>query len=82
MKEKTFKAINVTIPYKQQVIPYLDYIDDKALSIGAVNTIVNKNNKLYGYNTDYLGLRSLITTNNINVKDKKVLLLGNQQEQF
>ena len=77
MKEKTFKAINVTIPYKQQVIPYLDYIDDKALSIGAVNTIVNKNNKLYGYNTDYLGLKSLITTNNISVKDKKVLLLGN-----
>ena len=37
MKEKVFNAINVTIPYKQQVIPYLDYIDDKALSIGAVN---------------------------------------------
>ena len=77
MKEKTFKAINVTIPYKQQVIPYLDFIDDKALSIGAVNTVVNKNNKLYGYNTDYYGLKSLIETNNIDVKNKKVLLLGN-----
>lgn len=77
MKEKTFNAINVTIPYKQQVIPYLDYIDDKALSIGAVNTVVNKNNKLYGYNTDYYGLKSLIETNNIDVKNKKVLLLGN-----
>lgn len=77
MKEKTFIAINVTIPYKQQVIPYLDFIDDKAQSIGAVNTIVNKNNKLYGYNTDYYGLKSLIQTNDIDVKNKKVLLLGN-----
>lgn len=77
MKEKAFKAINVTIPYKQQVIPYLDHIDEKALSIGAVNTVVNKNNKLYGYNTDYYGLKSLIEKNNINIKNKKVLLLGN-----
>lgn len=77
MKEKAFIAINVTIPYKQQVIPYLDFIDDKAQSIGAVNTIVNKNNKLYGYNTDYYGLKSLIQTNDIDVKNKKVLLLGN-----
>lgn len=77
MKEKPFIAINVTIPYKQQVIPYLDFIDDKAQSIGAVNTIVNKNNKLYGYNTDYYGLKSLIQTNDIDVKNKKVLLLGN-----
>lgn len=77
MKEKSFKAINVTIPYKQQVIPYLDYIDEKAKLIGAVNTVVNKNNKLYGYNTDYYGLKSLIEKNNINIENKKVLLLGN-----
>lgn len=60
MINKKFKAINVTIPYKEMVIPYLSYIDEKALSIGAVNTIVNKNNKLYGYNTDYLGLKNLL----------------------
>ena len=45
MKEKDFLAINVTIPYKETVIPYLDYVDDKALEINAINTIVNKNGK-------------------------------------
>ena len=76
MINKNFKAINVTIPYKEMVIPYLSYIDEKALSIGAVNTIVNKNNKLYGYNTDYLGLKKLISKNNIILENKKVLILG------
>lgn len=76
MEEKDFVAINVTIPYKETVIPYLSYIDPVAKEIGAVNTIVNKNGKLYGYNTDYLGLKTLIEKNNINLKDKKVLILG------
>ena len=76
MTKHDFIAINVTIPYKEKVIPYLDYIDDAAKKIGAVNTIVNKNGKLYGYNTDYLGLRDLVLTNNIEVKNKKVLVLG------
>ena len=76
MTKHDFIAINVTIPYKEKVIPYLDYIDDATKKIGAVNTIVNKNGKLYGYNTDYLGLRDLVLTNNIDVKNKKVLILG------
>ncbi len=76
MTNRNFKAINVTIPYKEMVIPYLSYIDPKALSIGAVNTIVNIDNKLYGYNTDYLGLKKLILKNNINLDNKKVLILG------
>lgn len=76
MKKKDFIAINVTIPYKEKVIPYLDYIDDIALKIKAVNTIVNNNGKLYGYNTDYYGLKSLILKNNIEIKNKKVLILG------
>ena len=76
MTNRDFNAINVTIPYKEKVIPYLDYIDDAAKAIGAVNTIVNKNGKLFGYNTDFLGLRDLVLTNDINVKDKKVLILG------
>ena len=58
MIQKDFIAINVTIPYKEKVIPYLDYIDVSAKKIGAVNTIVNKDNLLYGYNTDYLGFRA------------------------
>ncbi len=73
---KSYNALNVTIPYKEMVIPYMDYIDDKALEIKAVNTIVNKNGLLYAYNTDYYGLKALITSNNISVKDKTVLILG------
>ena len=76
MLKKYFKAINVTIPYKQDVIPFLEEIDPFAQKIGAVNTIVNKNGKLLGYNTDFLGLKSLILKNNMDLKGKKVLILG------
>lgn len=76
MKKADFKAINVTIPYKEAVIPYLDDVSEEAKSIGAVNTVVNKNGKLYGYNTDFLGMKKLIEKNNIDISDKKVLILG------
>ena len=76
MKNRDFKAINVTIPYKQAVIPYLDFIDDSAKLIGAVNTIVNKDGKLWGYNTDFKGMTALILKNDIEIKNKKVLILG------
>lgn len=76
MLKRDFKAINVTIPYKQDVIPFLAEIDPKALKIGAVNTVVNKNGKLLGYNTDFLGLKSLILKNNMVLFGKKVLILG------
>ncbi|MDD4844874.1 MAG: shikimate kinase [Anaerotignum sp.] len=76
MTQKDFTAINVTIPYKEMVIPYLDYIDPKAEAISAVNTIVNKNNMLYGYNTDYDGFRYMLVKHKIDPKGKKVLLLG------
>ena len=75
-KNKDFKAINVTIPYKQDVIEYLEWISDEAKSINAVNTIVNNNGKLYGYNTDFYGLKSLIERENVSLKDKKVAILG------
>ena len=76
MTRKDFKAINVTIPYKQDMIPYLDVISETASKIGAVNTVINKEGKLYGDNTDYLGLVSLIEHNNIDFENKKVLILG------
>lgn len=76
MKKAEFTAINVTIPYKKDVIPYLDEIDDTAKQIGAVNTVVNKNGKLYGYNTDFSGLRALIEFARISIQNKKVLILG------
>lgn len=75
-KNREFRAINVTIPYKEKVIKYLKYLDDNAKNIGAVNTIVNINNELYGYNTDYYGLKSLLSRNEIELKDKNVLILG------
>ena len=76
MKEKSFKAINVTIPYKQDVIKYLDYIEEDAKAIGAVNTVVNNNGVLKGYNTDILGLEYIIDKAKISLYDKKVLILG------
>ncbi len=74
--KKEFKAINVTIPYKEAVMPYLDEIDDKASVIGSVNTVVNRNGKLYGYNTDFFGMKQLCLKNVISFKGKKVLILG------
>lgn len=76
MKNREFKCINVTIPYKTAVLPYLDFISDEAKKIGCVNTIVNKDGKLYGYNTDYYGLKLLIKKQNIDLNNKNVLILG------
>lgn len=75
-KNKDFKAINVTIPYKQDVIEYLDWISDEAKSINAVNTIVNRNGKLYGYNTDFYGLKALVEREKVSLKGKTVAVLG------
>ena len=74
--KKEFAAVNVTIPYKQTVIPYLDSVSPIAERIGAVNTIVNKDGKLYGYNTDYYGMKALIERLGIVMSGKKVLILG------
>ena len=63
MEDREFRAINVTIPYKRAVIPYLYEISDTAKRIGAVNTVVNRGGKLYGYNTDFSGMRALILKN-------------------
>jgi len=76
MTRRDFKAVNVTIPYKETVIPYLDYIDDTAREIGAVNTVVNRNGKLYGYNTDFLGMSALARRIGMDFAGKKVLILG------
>ena len=76
MKQHEFTGTNVTIPYKETVIPYLDEISPQALAIGAVNTVVNKDGKLTGYNTDYYGMKALIERINLDCKDKKALILG------
>lgn len=76
MTEKNFLGINVTIPYKSAVIPFLDEISPRAKKIGAVNTVVNVGGKLYGYNTDYLGIEGIIEKSGISVKGKTVHVLG------
>lgn len=75
LKNSPFNAFNVTVPYKKTVMPYLE-LDELAKRLGAVNTIVKRDGKLYGYNTDYYGFKYLVESNGVNVKDKKVLILG------
>ena len=76
LTKRDFKAINVTIPYKEAVIPYLSYIDPEAEKIGAVNTVINRGGKLYGYNTDIYGMCALIRKTGKSVAGKKVAVLG------
>ncbi len=76
LSARAFRGINVTIPYKQAVIPFLDEIDETARAIGAVNTIVNRDGKLYGYNTDLDGLTRLILRVGLDLSGKKVLIPG------
>lgn len=76
MENRDFKAINVTIPYKEAVIPYLYELSDTAKNIGAVNTVVNRDGRLYGYNTDFYGMTSLIKKNNIDFDGKRIAILG------
>ena len=77
MTARDFAAINVTIPYKQTVIPYLDNLHSTAKAVGAVNTIVNKDGKLTGYNTDFYGFEYMILKNKIEIEGKKCVVLGN-----
>ena len=76
MTKKDFKGINVTIPYKEAVIPFLDHIDESAEKIGAVNTIVNRNGVLTGYNTDFYGMTELLKRGKVELADKNVFILG------
>ena len=77
VKNGSLDAFNVTIPYKKAVIPFIDEISPEAKSIGAINVIVRKNGKLYGYNTDYFGFAYMLDSAKISVQGKKALLLGN-----
>ena len=72
-----FDAINVTVPYKTAVIPYLDELSDAAKKIGSVNTVVKtEDGRLVGDNTDYYGFLYMLGCGNIDVKGKKALVLG------
>ena len=76
VRDPDLRGMNVTIPYKVEVMKYLDVIDPVAREIGAVNTIVRREGRLYGYNTDHIGFCRMLEHGDIEIKDKKVLVLG------
>ena len=76
LRERDFRGINVTIPYKQAVMPHLDVLDESALRSGAVNTIVNKSGRLYGYNTDFDGFVMLAHYAGVDFQGADVIILG------
>ena len=76
-KNGNFAGINVTIPYKKDVIPYCNELTDCAKALGAVNTIVRKpDGKLIGHNTDYFGFQYMVNQSGVSVTGKKALVLG------
>lgn len=77
LKNAEFDGLNVTIPYKSTVIPYCNELSPVAARLGAVNTIVRRNDgKLIGHNTDYFGFETMLLRSGLNVRGKKVLVLG------
>ncbi|MFH0999837.1 MAG: shikimate dehydrogenase, partial [Bacteroidota bacterium] len=71
-----YNGINITAPFKQSVIPFLDELAEDAKRIGSVNTVILKDNRLIGYNTDYLGVVNSLESFNIDLTGKKCLILG------
>jgi shikimate dehydrogenase len=76
LKRGEFEGLNVTMPYKKEVIPYLDALSPIAARLGAVNTIVRREGKLIGHNTDYAGFLSMVHRSGLDPAAKKVLILG------
>ena len=76
LEARDFAGLNVTIPYKEAVLPYLDRLDEQAAAIGAVNTVVNRGGVLWGYNTDFGGMRAALARGGIGISGKTVLILG------
>ena len=76
LKHGDFTGINVTVPYKKDVNPYLDELTPRAKRLGAVNTIVRRDGKLIGHNTDYFGFELMVKQSGLSVAGKKVLVLG------
>lgn len=76
LRNEPFDGLNVTIPYKMDVIPYLDEVDELAKRLGSVNTVVKRNGHLAGHNSDYYGFTSMVKRSGIEVAGKKALVLG------
>ena len=76
VKEKKISGINVTVPFKKTIIPFLDELSIEAESTQSVNTIYLKDNKVIGHNTDIFGFETSIKKSKYNLTDKEVLILG------
>jgi shikimate dehydrogenase len=76
MRALSIQGLNVTMPHKNTVIKYLDELDPTAKTIASANTILNKDGKLFGYNTDGVGALNSLEQNGVGLKGKKILLLG------
>ena len=76
IKEKKINGINVTVPFKKTVIPYLDQLSAEAEQTQSVNTIILSNDKLVGHNTDIAGFTRAIKELNFNIQSKKIFILG------
>ncbi|MDK2901453.1 MAG: shikimate dehydrogenase [Thermosediminibacterales bacterium] len=72
----SIKGVNVTVPYKERILPLIDELSNEAAQIGAVNTILNENGRLKGYNTDGLGFYKALKAAGINPKDRRAILIG------
>lgn len=76
IREKEIEGINVTIPYKEKIIKFLDNLEENTKVIGAVNTVVLENGILKGYNTDYYGIIETLKKMKLELKGKKIYILG------
>ena len=76
LRDESYSGYTVTYPFKRTVMPYLDEVSDEAQKIGAVNTVVRRDGKLVGYNTDYSAFISLLRNNRIDPTGKKAIVLG------
>ena len=76
VKTGDYFGFNVTIPYKEEIIKYVDRLDESAKKIGSVNTVKRENGKLVGYNTDYFGFKNMLVKFGVSIEGKVVMILG------
>lgn len=76
LKVLGIKGVNVTIPYKEEIMKQLDIVSEEAKKIGAVNTVHIENGKAIGYNTDYYGFYKMLIRDKVEIKDKEFYVLG------
>jgi len=76
IRNDELKGVNITVPFKKEIIPFLDRLDNVALSTQSVNTLCKIKNEIWGYNTDAEGFDDSLTWNNIDYRNKNIFILG------